>query len=316
VNWKFKAAVQRACAALPVGGQAIYYSLQRTFGLLRDPGRPLAMQRAAARIAGELRDHGFEIRGKRVMEVGTGWRVDLPIALFLCGAKSIVTYDIHRYLKPGLVTSAIATLWRNREGAADVLAPFADRGELADRLQQLARAATVREVFAIAGIEYRAPADATQSGLPAGSIDLHLSYTVLQHIPYAVLVDLLREATRVLAPGGLACHHIDLSDQFARADPSISRAHFLTYSETEWATYGANQFAYHNRLRAADYERLYREAGHEILGWVTRVDERSLREIAAGFPLAEPFRGLPAGMLATDAIHAISRPRSDGLSKS
>jgi SAM-dependent methyltransferase len=308
VNWKVKAAIQRACATLPVGGEAIYYSLQRTFGLLRDPARPLAMQRAGALIAGELRDHAFEIRGKRVMEVGTGWRVDLPIALFLCGAKSIVTYDIHRHLKPRLVTSAIATLWRNRERVADILAPFADRDELADRLKRLARAADIRDVFGIAGIEYRAPADATRSGLPAGSIDLHLSYTVLQHIPYAVLIDLLREAGRVLAPGGLACHHIDLSDQFARADASISRAHFLRYSDAEWAPYGANQFAYHNRLRAADYERLYREAGHEIVGWVTRVDERSLREIAGGFPLAEPFRGLAPAMLATDTIRAISRP--------
>jgi SAM-dependent methyltransferase len=308
VNWRLKAAIQRACAALPVGGEAIYYSLQRTFGLLRDPAFPLAMQRAAALIAGELRDHAFDIRGKRVMEVGTGWRVDLPIGLFLCGAKSIVTYDIHRHLKPRLVTSAIATLWRNRERVADILAPFADRGELVDRLARLAQAANVREVFRIAGIEYRAPADATQSGLPAASIDLHVSHTVLQHIPYAVLVDLLHEATRVLAPGGLACHHIDLSDQFARADSTISRANFLRYSETEWAAYGANQFAYHNRLRAADYQRLYGDAGHEIVGWVTRVDDRSLREIAAGFPLAEPFRGLPPEMLATDIVHAISRP--------
>jgi len=308
MNWKVKAAIQRACAALPVGREAVYYSLQRTFGLLRDPARPLAMQKAAALMLRELRDHSFEIPGKRVMEVGTGWRVDLPIALYLCGARSIVTYDIHRYLKPGLVTSAVATLWRNRDRVVELLAPFADREELVHRLERLVGAANVRDVLRIAGIEYRAPADGTRSGLPAQSIDLHLSYTVLQHIPYAVLLDLLGEATRVLAPGGLACHHIDLSDQFARGDASISRAHFLKYSEGEWAAYGDNQFAYHNRLRAADYERLYREARHEIVGWVTRVDKRSLREIESGFPLADRFRDLPPEMLAIDTIHAISRP--------
>jgi SAM-dependent methyltransferase len=308
VNWKLKAAIQRACGALPAGREAIYYSLQRTFGLLRDPDRPLVMQRAAALMAAELRDHGLELRGKRVMEVGTGWRVDLPIALFLCGTRSIVTYDLHRYLKPRLVMSAVATLWRNRQLVTDVLGPFTDRAELGHRLERLARAANTRDVFKIAGIEYRAPADATRSGLPTGSIDLHLSFTVLQHIPRAVLVDILREASRVLAPGGLACHHIDLSDQFARADPSISRSHFLRYSDEEWAAYSDNQFAYHNRLRVADYERVYREAGHQIVGWVTGIDDRSLREIAAGFPVAERFRGFAPDLLATDTIRAISRP--------
>jgi hypothetical protein len=99
-----------------------------------------------------------------------------------------------------------------------------------------------------------------------------------------------------------------LSDQFALADRSISRAHFLRFSDAEWAAYSDNQFAYHNRLRAADYERLFREAGHEIVDWVTRIDDRSLREIAAGFPLADPFRGLPPEMLAVDTVHVVSRP--------
>lgn len=308
MNWKLKAAIQRACATLPVGRDAVYYSLQRTFGVLRDPNMPLSMQRAAARMAAQLQKHGFELAGKRVLEVGTGWRVDLPIALYLCGARSVITYDLRRLLKPRLVMAAIATLSRNLERVQTILGPFADPDEIQQRLGQLSRASTVREVFRIAGIEYRAPADATRTGLPAASVDLHLSHTVLQHIRYDTLIELLREASRVLAPGGLACHHMDLSDQFAQADASISRAHFLRYSDAEWAALADNPFAYHNRLRAADYERLYAEAGHEILGVQTRVDERSFREIASGFPLAESFRGLEPEMLAIDTVHVISRP--------
>jgi hypothetical protein len=307
MNWKLKAAVQRACAALPVGREAVYYSLQRTFGLLRDPERPLMMQRATALVATDLRAHGFELRDKRVMEVGTGWRVDLPIGLHLCGVRSVVTYDLHRYLKPRLVMSAVATLARNRQIVSDIFRDFADPAEVEHRLDRLARAANVRELLRLAGIEYRAPADATRSGLPGGSVDLHMSYTVLQHIPYTVLVDILREASRVLSPTGLACHHIDLSDQFAQADPSITRSNFLRFSDDEWATYSSNQFAYHNRLRVVDYERLYRDAGHEVVGWVTEVDDRSRAELANGFRVAERFRGLTPEVLATDTVRAISR---------
>lgn len=310
MNWRVKAAIQRACANLPVGRDALYYSLQWTFGALRDPNMAFSMQRAAARMATQLHQHGFEVADKRVLEVGTGWRVDLPIALYLCGARSVITYDIRRLLKPRLVMSAVATLSRNLERVQTTLGPFADPDEIAQRLRRLSGASTVREIFRIAGIEYRAPADATRTGLPDASVDLHLSHTVLQHIPYDTLVQLLREASRVLAPGGLACHHMDLSDQFAQADASISRAHFLRYSDAEWTALADNAFAYHNRLRAADYERLYAEAGHEILGLTTRVDERSLREIASGFPLAEPFRGREPEMLAIDTVHVISRPRA------
>jgi hypothetical protein len=308
MNWKLKAAVQRACAALPFGRETVYYSLQRTFGLLRDPDRPFMMQRATALMATELHAHGFDLREKRVMELGTGWRVDMPIGLHLCGVRSIVTYDLHRHLKPRLVMSAVAALARQRKTVGEIFRDVADPAAVEHRLERLARAANVREIFRLASIEYRAPADAARSGLPNGSVDLHMSFTVLQHIPYTVLVDILREASRVLSPDGVACHHIDLSDQFAQADPSISRSNFLRFSDDEWATYSSNQFAYHNRLRVADYERLYREVGHEIVGWTTEIDDRSRRELANGFQVAERFRGQTPEVLATDTIRAISRP--------
>jgi hypothetical protein len=307
MNWRLKAAMQRACAAIPVAGGAVYYSLQRTVGLLRDPERPVRMLRIAARMARELRELGLDVRGKRVMEVGTGWRVDVPIGLYLCGAKSIHTYDLHRYLKPRLVMAAVAELAKRRQLVLETFATLTDPDELEHRLDALARAPDVRALLRVAGIEYHAPADATRTGRPAGSVDVHMSFTVLQLIPYDTLLAVLREASRLLSADGLTWHQVDLADEFARGDPSISRVNFLRFTDAEWARYSNNRFAYHNRLRAADYERLYREAGHEILRWTGQVDERSRAELAGGFPLAEPFRGLPVDMLATDTLRVISR---------
>jgi SAM-dependent methyltransferase len=310
VHWKVKAAVQRACAALPVGGHALYYGLQRTFGLLRDPDRPLVMQQAGARIARDLRSHGFDIRGRRVLEVGTGWRTDLPIAFYLCGARSVDTYDLHRYVKPHLVMSAVAALARSEERLRETFRDLVEPDELGSRLAALARAADVQEVFRVAGIVYHAPADAAGTGLPAGAVDLHASHNVLQHIPPPVLADILREGARVLAPDGIAYHHVDLSDQFALADPSISRCHFLRFSDEEWARYGDNQFAYHNRLRVTDYERLFREAGHQVVAWATEVDERSARELTDGFRVAERFQRLSPEVLATDTLRSVTRAKT------
>jgi SAM-dependent methyltransferase len=308
MNWRVKAAVQRACAAMPVGGGSIYYSLQRAVGLLRDPERPIMMLRIAARLARELGQLGVDLRGKRVLEVGTGWRVDMPIGLYLCGAKSVDTYDLHRYLKPRLVMEAVAGLAKRRQLVIETLATVADAADVERRLDALVQAPDIRALLRVAGIEYRAPADATRIDRPAGSADVHVSFTVLQHIPYDALLALLREASRVLSADGLAWHQVDLSDQFASADPSISRANFLRFTDAEWARYSDNRFAYHNRLRADDYRRLYHEAEHEVIRWVSDVDERSRAELANGFPLAQRFRGLPVEMLATDTIRVLSRP--------
>ena len=49
-------------------------------------------------MAGMLRGVGFDIEGAAVMEVGTGWRVDMPIGLYLCGARRMITCDLNRYL--------------------------------------------------------------------------------------------------------------------------------------------------------------------------------------------------------------------------
>jgi SAM-dependent methyltransferase len=268
----------------------------------------MRMIRVAGRLARSIGRLGFDVRGKRVVEVGTGWRVDLPIGLYLCGAESVDTYDLNRYLKPALVMTAVGQLRAQRQLVVEALAGVAEAADVERRLDALLRAPDVSSVLDIAGIVYHAPADATRIDRPAGSADLHLSFTVLQQIPYDTLVDLLREASRILAPGGLAWHQVDLSDQFARGDSSISRANFLRFSDAEWARLSDNRFGYHNRLRAVDYERVYREAGHEILDWVADIDERSRAELSNGFPLAERFRGLPVEMLATDTIRVISKP--------
>jgi len=54
-----------------------------------------------------------------------------------------------------------------------------------------------------AHILYLAPADAADTKLPSGSVDYHFSYTVFEHIPIEALRSLLREATRILAYGGV-----------------------------------------------------------------------------------------------------------------
>jgi SAM-dependent methyltransferase len=308
MNWKTKSLVQRACAAIPVFHEPVYYGIQRAFGRLRRKSDPTWLLKEAVRLAGCLSDAGMPVPGARVMEVGTGRGLDMPLGLFLCGAESIKTYDLHRYLKPHRVLDSVAAIRADRDKFAALFQPVTGRAALDVRLDALCSARGFDAILKAARIEYMAPADAANTGLPPRSIDIQISYTVFEHIPGDIIVAILKEANRILTPNGVALHHIDPSDHFAHDDPSISFVNFLRFSAQEWEKYGANQFAYHNRLRSVDYEDLYRQAGHRVEQWRVQQDPRSLKELANGFPLHPDYRGLSPEVLCGTVVHALTRP--------
>jgi len=310
MNWKTKSLIQRTCAAIPVFHEAAYYGIQRAFGRLRDKNDPTWLLSESVRLAACLRDAGMPVPGARVMEVGTGRGLDMPLGLFLCGADSVRTYDLHRYLKPHRVLDSVAAIRENREKIAEMFLPVTDARSLETRLEALCAARDFDAILKACQIHYMAPADASDTKLPRNSIDIQISYTVFEHIPGDVIVAILKEANRILIPNGLVLHHIDLSDHFAHFDESIPYINFLRFSPDEWRVYGANQFAYHNRLRAPEYEKIYGEAGHKVEQWRVNLNERSLKELANGFPLHPDYRDMSPEALCGTVVHALSRPRN------
>lgn len=242
------------------------------------------------------------------MEVGTGWRVDMPIAFYLLGARRVVTCDLNRYLDAELALGTVRYVIEHEQEMQSIF-PVVDRDVLRERIAQLRRVTTLDELFRIACIEYHAPTDCAHTNFADGTIDIHYSYTVFEHIPASVLEDILREASRLLSPRGLALHHIDLGDHFAQVDPSITPANFLQFSEKEWDSYAGTPWSYHNRLRADDYERVFKNAGHEVLYWKPYEDERSLDVLRNGLTLAPEYRERSLDLLSVAILDVISRPR-------
>jgi hypothetical protein len=182
-----------------------------------------------------------------------------------------------------------------------------NRDECLSRVRQLLEQRTAADALAVAGITYHAPADAAHTGLPAEFVDLHYSYTVDEHIPAAVLTDILREAKRVLAPTGVALHHVDPSDHFSHEDPTISSINFLRFTEEEWHRHGGNKYAYHNRLRAHEHVQLFESCGFEVVRQETTTDDRALQALGHGFPLADDFRRHTAEQLSGSNIRILAR---------
>jgi SAM-dependent methyltransferase len=307
MNWKIKAWLQRSCNAIPAGG-LIYHQFQKYFGGLRLP-EYMNKFNVQKKMAQSLHRHGVQIAGAEVVEVGTGWIPLVPIGYWLCGAARVRTYDLNRYLQVPLLQNALHWISNHSSMLVEHYAPVVPMEKLAARFELLENLKDRPEDFLReARIEYHAPADASRTGLPDESVDIHFSANCFEHIPGNVLSAILREARRVLKPDGLAMHHVDPSDHFAHCDPSISSINFLQYEPDEWRCYNDNRFAYHNRLRDADYRRVFRESSLEIAEGEFQVDPRALSALQKGFPLARAYRDKPFDELSRYRLDYVARP--------
>ncbi len=264
-KWMLKAIVQKTISFLP-GSQGINYFFQKyvTKGVfLSDAYFEDRLEHARQHIAAWER-HSDGARLRHTLELGAGWYPVVPIAMFLYGAEHIRTADV-----------TLLTNTRHLRTTIKKMVACADSGKLntyldyrPERLEQLRALAgqsdktDFRQLAKTLNIEYLVQ-DARQLSLDAGTIDLVHSNNTFEHIYPNILAGILREFARVVRPGGVQSHFIDLSDHFAHFDPSITIYHFLRFSPAAWKWIDNNVQPL-NRLRIPDYRQLYQEAGIPI----------------------------------------------------
>ncbi|MCY3907456.1 MAG: class I SAM-dependent methyltransferase [Anaerolineaceae bacterium] len=228
MKWTTRARIQNLIAALP-GPLAdfCYYRMQRLAGGLRNP-TPVKQIHAGCRLDAAIQAQR-PVTGARVLEVGSGRSLAIPVLMWLLGAKRVLTVDLNRYLRPEILRADLAYLRANQPWLNEQLAPLAgESGPASERLDDLLAldlerppARLLADFLQLCRIDYRAPADASALDLADRSIDVHLSRHVLEHVPPDDLAGILREAARVLKPDGLCVHLIGLSDHFQHQDSSI-----------------------------------------------------------------------------------------------
>lgn len=309
MNWKLKARLHNAVAALPSPlSYGVHYRLQRHFGGLR---RMDAVSGLAAGVEAwkRLDRAGCDPSGKVFFEVGTGRAPLVPLAFWLLGARRTITVDLHPYLRADLVRECLQDVARREEEVRALFGPLLKKRRL-DALLRLDRMFRfdVRAFLELAAVDYAAPADASRTGLRAGSVDVHASHLVLQHIPPAVVERIMREGNRIVRDDGVFIHRIDYSDQFARWDRAIPRINFLRFSDAQWDRYAGNRYEYVNRLRHDDFLRLYRSAGHRLLVIEPTLHPPSLELLRSkGFPVDARFKDKPDEVLAVTGSWILSK---------
>jgi len=302
VNWKVKSRIQNLIAKFPSHlSYTTYYLFQRHWGGLRKTD-PTSRLIAGIKIVDYIYKQGQTAISKTFLEIGTGYQLNLPISLWLCGARKIITVDLNRYLKAELIFENISYIQNHQQEIKTLFENVPNSSIFEQRFDQLINATkNLQSLLEMMNIEYLAPADATQLDLKPHTIDYYVSYTVLEHIPSDTLKSTLLEGKRLLKKRGLFIHCIDFSDHFSHSDRSISPINFLQYNDSQWERFAGNRYMYHNRMQIDNFMDLFRKANLKILNLDPAIDEESLETLKRGFQLDSKFKNKSIETIATSS---------------
>lgn len=307
MRWTIKARIQRLLSRVP-GGASVYYVGQRWFGNFRNFSVSAKVRQGVTCL--EYLDRlGADITGWRTVEIGTGWTPIIPIVFWLNGQLECDTFDVTPLLKRDLLLKTIQQLSDRPDMVTPRTATPEKRDAIADKLRRLVNqcsvAPSVASTLHACGIRYHAQRDASETDLPARSIDLVFSNVVLEHVPLTDVHRLFGEARRILRPNGYMVHLIDPSDHFSHGDSSISPVNFLRFSAAEFARYNT-PFLFQNRVRASTWRSLVEAHDFTIRTWDCVVNETALRMLPT-LPIDAEFKGLAPEDLCTTAIWVVAQ---------
>ena len=127
-------------------------------------------------------------------------------------------------------------------------------------------AATRAEILSLCRATYLTNGIDGLRGLPANSIDLVFSEAVMEHLPLGQFDAFLAETLRVLKPGGIASHGVDLADHLGGS------LNHLRLPERFWEFPAvARAGFYTNRLRLSGILARAKAAGFDVtVDWIAR----------------------------------------------
>jgi SAM-dependent methyltransferase len=283
-------------AAVP-GRRAMRKLLRKVRPYRTDPVVDTSLLEGALRLIEILRQSGTDIAGRRVLEIGSGWHPIVPVVFIAAGARSVALTDLDRLLDARLLRSAITYVLDRCEAIAARIGTLdTDRISIPD--------GDLDVMLAALDMTYTVPWRTAMS--PAASLDLIVSRAVLEHIPPGTLDGMHADCRRILVPGGVMIHLIDVSDHRAMRDKSLSRCAFLEYEDFAWRMLCLNPQSYHNRLRHSDHVGLIRRNGFKIIHEWRHSREKEQEEVRA-MRLASRFRGRELEDLAAISTHVVAQ---------
>lgn len=229
---------------------------------------------------------GWEnLDGRVVLELGPGDSLATAVIARALGARETWLVDAGAFARTDLAPYiSLAAFLRAKGLSVPPVETFGNIGQLLDAC----------------GARYETNGLAALSAVPSGHVDLVFSQAVLEHVRLREFAPLLKEMRRILGPGGVASHQVDLKDHLATS------LNHLRFTERTWESeFMARSGFYTNRLRRQAIVELFEAEGFRIrVDGIRRwpavpIDRRSL---------APAFRDLPEEELTISQFDIVATP--------
>jgi hypothetical protein len=248
------------------------YQVRQKLGLFRHGAMdrdPLNHIRQLERVVGYHRTFGSG-PARAVVELGPGDSVGMALAAKAMGMNTAYLIDVGDFAS------------RDMDVYARLYACFKDNGyEPPPEVDLSSRDAMLKSL----GSTYLTYGTRALADVPSTTIDVLFSNAVLEHVARSEFQQLMNETFRVMRPGAIAHHQIDLMDHLGGA------LNNLRFSERAWeGSLMSNSGFYTNRLRFSEILDIVKKAGFnfavtQITSWPNVPTPKQA--------LANPFSTLP-----------------------
>lgn len=299
--WIIKAIIQKSLSKIPGG-----YHLNDRLQEIRGSHNVKAVRR---RVQGVTRFIGLasrhvDLKGSRILEIGTGWGAFSAFLLSLYGAERIVATDYLAHLRFVHARRYVEAI-RAELNAVVQSAGGEGEADLKREVDNILAAKTLEDMLARARIDYVAPFDIAKTTFPDRAFDMVYSYAVMAHLPEPTLHAAAQESKRVLRAGGVIAHRIGLQDPYNYVNGG-DNVNFLKFSETFWRLINHNSVQHNNRLRASEHRAALERVGAEIVEYAPVVHAESLERLKT-MKIDRRFQGMPPEDLATIVLDLVAK---------
>lgn len=233
----------------------------------------------------ERADFSGKSGGFTVLELGPGDTLFSAVIARAYGAGHCYLVDIGHYARSDVLPYQAMANWLNHIG---LVAPA------------IAGATNLTEVLSICRAQYLNKGLHSLKEIPDSSVDFIWSEAVLEHIRANDFHELMHQLRRILRPGGICSHEVDLKDHLGGA------LNNLRFSSRIWeSNFLARSGFYTNRIRYGEMLRGFVQAGFDVD--VLRT-ERFATLPTPRESLAPEYRSLPEDDLLVSSFDVVLRP--------